>query len=87
MNQISDVDMIDVVRRLRTSLTTLDTCDWLVDKVKNLEDPVINTLSTEVYARINHASSTIAVLLKHLENSKVYRDILKKYRVKDEPEE
>ena len=84
MNQPNDVDMIDVVRRLRKELASLDTCDWLVDKVKNMEDPVINTLSSEVYARINHASSTIAVLLKHLENSKIYRDILRKYRVRDD---
>lgn len=87
MNPVNDVDMIDIVRRLRQNLATLDSCDWLVEKVKNLEDPVINTLSSEVYARINHASSTIAVLLKHLENSKVYRDILKKYRVKDDADE
>jgi len=83
MNTPNDVDMIDTVRRLRQNLAILDTCDWLVDKVKNIEDPVVNTLSSEVYARINHASSTIAVLLKHLENSKTYRDILKKYRVSD----
>ena len=84
MNNTNDVDMIDVVRRLRQQLATLDTCDWLVDKVKHMEDPVINTLSSEVYARVNHASSTVAVLLKHLENSKGYRDILKKYRVKED---
>jgi hypothetical protein len=84
MNNTNDVDMIDVVRKLRQQLAILDTCDWLIDKIKNLEDPVVTTLSSEVYARINHASSTIAVLLKHLESSKIYRDILKKYRVKDD---
>ena len=82
----NDVDMIDVVRRLRQQLATLDTCDWLIDKVKHVDDPVINTLSSEAYARINHASNTLSVLLRHLEGSKAYRDILKKYKVKDSPE-
>ena len=86
MNNLNDVDMIDVVRRLRQQLSSLDTCDWLVDKVKHMEDPVISTLSSEVYARVNHASTTLAVLLKHVENSKSYRDILKKYKVKDDLE-
>jgi hypothetical protein len=84
MTNANDVDMIDVVRRLRQQLAMLDTCDWLVDKVKHMEDPVVNTLSSEVYARVNHASSTLSVLLKHLENSKTYRDILKKYKVKED---
>lgn len=84
MTTANDVDMIDVIRRLRQQLATLDTCDWLVDKVKHVEDPVINTLSSEVYARINHASTTLSILLRHLENSKTYRDILKKYKIRDD---
>jgi hypothetical protein len=84
MNNTNDVDMIDMVRRLRQQLSVLDTCDWLIDRVKYFEDPAVTALSDEVHARVNHASSTMSVLLKHIENSRSYREIIKKYKIKPE---
>jgi hypothetical protein len=80
MSNMNEADLLDVVRRLRQNVAILDSCDWLVDKVKLLDNQLLNNLADEVYARVNHSATSIATLLKHIENNQQYRDIIKKYR-------
>jgi hypothetical protein len=80
MSNISEADLIDMVRRLRQNVALLDTCNWLVDRVKLIQDPLLNALADEVYARVNQSATTVATLLKHLENNRQYREIVKQYK-------
>jgi hypothetical protein len=74
MAEISEADLLDMVRRLRQNVALLDTCNWLI------QDPLLNTLADEVYARVNQSATTVATLLKHLENNRQYREVVKKYK-------
>ena len=78
--QNNEADMLDTVRRLRQNAASLDTCNWLLERTRDLNDPLLNTLIDEVYVRVNQGSQAIATLLKHIENNKAYRDIVKKYK-------
>ena len=80
MSISQEADILDVVRRLRQTVNSLDNANFLSDKVNMLGDPMLSILVEKAVARISSASELTSSLLKHIENNRTYKEIVKKYR-------
>jgi hypothetical protein len=78
--QVSDADILDVVRKLRQYTNSLDNVHWLIAKIEAINDPQLSALANKVMLQVDEAGAQAANLLKHVEGNKTYRDIVKKYR-------
>lgn len=80
MSTTNEVDILDVVRRLRRIVNDLDNCNFLSDQVKKLDDPMLTRLAEKVVDKVAGAAVSVTGLLKHVENNRAYRDLVKRYR-------
>jgi hypothetical protein len=87
MNNSSEADVLDVVRRLRKTVNDLDNCNFLINKVKELHDPTIEHIAEKTVVRVAATSKSVTALLKHVEANKQYRDIVKRYRAPNQEQE
>ena len=83
MMSISDAEILDVVRRLRQYVTTLDNCHLVLDKLSKINDESIKTNVKALIPELIIAGSKTATTLKNIEASKSYRDMLKKFHIDD----
>lgn len=83
---ISDADILDIVRRLRAYMTALDNSHLVLNGLAGIEDAAIRTSVEDALPDTLAASRKISVTLKLIENSKSYRDMLKKFNIKEEDE-
>lgn len=80
MSLENEADILDIVKRLRQFTNALDNVHWLADKLELLQDPALTTMANRTMGQIDEAGAQSANLLKHVEGSKAYRDIVKKYK-------
>jgi hypothetical protein len=85
---VSDAELLDTVRRLRTYMTTIDSCHMVFSKGSEIGDSVIESSITTLLPELFKTGQKISQTLKLIENSKSYRDMLRKFNMKeDEGEE
>lgn len=83
MASTNEADVLDVVRRLRTTVNNLDNANLLSERINALGDPLLSAMIEKVVGKIQAASSATAALLKHVENNRTYKGIVKRYRAPD----
>lgn len=76
---VSEVDLIDVVRKLRGYINTLDNTHLLTLTLKQFDDPALTNMAERVAVDVDNVASSAANLLKHVESSTQYRAIIKRY--------
>jgi hypothetical protein len=81
---ISDAEILDIVRRLRSYMTTLDNCHLVINGLTNIDDTVICANVEELLPELLSTNKKVSSTLKLIENSKAYRDMLKKFNLKEE---
>lgn len=84
---VTDADILDIVRRLRTYMMTLDNCHLVLNGLANIEDEAIAREVEDVLPGIQTTALRVSKVLKSVEASKGYRDMLKKFNMKEETEE
>lgn len=84
---VTDADILDSVRRLRTYMMTLDNSHLVLNGLASIEDEAIANEVKEVLPVIQGTALRISKVLKAVEASKGYRDMLKKFNMKEETEE
>jgi hypothetical protein len=77
---ISEVDLLDVVRRLRGHINSLDNSHLLSEKLNQFGDQALTIMAERLANDINNVAASGANLLKHIENSPQFRQLVKKYR-------
>lgn len=80
---ISDAELLDTVRRLRTYMTTIDGCHVVFGKMPNIGDATILSGISSLLPELFKTGQKISQNLKLIENSKQYRDLLRKFHMED----
>ena len=81
---ITNADILDTIRRLRTYMSTLDNCHQVLGNIIYIGDAQISDTVTNLLPKIIGTTKEISVALKLIENSKSYRDMLKNFNMEDE---
>lgn len=84
---ITDADILDTVRRLRTYMSTLDNCHQVLGNMEYIGDAAISGNVRTLLPEVISTSKKISVTLKLIENSKSYRDMLKNFNMDDDLDE
>jgi hypothetical protein len=76
---ITDADILDIVRKLRTYTSLLDNCHCVLDSLSYVGNAQISEGVADVLPDIINTTQKISLVLKNIENSKNYRDMLKHF--------
>lgn len=80
-NQIQhEVDVLEVMRRLRHVLSDLDNSSFLANKIKSLNDSRLNDLIDAATTKILVATESLNQVIKCAESNGTYKDLVKRYR-------
>jgi hypothetical protein len=78
---VSDADLLDIVRRLRTYMSTMDNCHLTILQAKNVDNE-IGQMVDETIESVRCAAGEISNILKVIESTKQYKEMVKKYTIK-----
>jgi hypothetical protein len=85
-SSITDADILDTVRRLRTYMSTLDNCHQVYSNMAYVGDAQISTTVQVLLPKIISVGKEISIALKLIENSKSYRDMVKNFNMNEDLE-
>ena len=78
---ISDAELLDVVRRLRTYMITIDGTHIVFNKGLAIGDQNIESSIGSLLPELSKTGQKISQTLKLIENSKQYRDLIRKFHL------
>ena len=78
--QVSETDLIDIVKRLRSHINQLDNIHFLANKCNIIQDNVVNISINNIVVGSDELANNTAKFLRLIESSDLYKSILKKYR-------
>lgn len=81
MQNITDADLLDTVRKLRSYMSTLDNVHQVLGNMEYIGDGSISGSVTTLLPKVINTSKEISITLKLIENSKSYRDMLKNFNM------
>lgn len=81
---VTDAEILDTVRRLRSYMITLDNCHLVINGLSNIEDKTICTSIENILPDIIATSKKISVILKTVETSRLYRNMLKNFNMNEQ---
>lgn len=84
MNNITDADILDTVRKLRSYMSTFDNVHQVLGNMEYIGDSTISGGVTALLPKVINMSKEISITLKLIENSKSYRDMLKNFNIDEE---
>lgn len=84
---VADADLLDLVRKMRQYMTTLDGCHMALDIAAGIEELAIKKDATAMQSEVVAVAKKTSELLKKIESTKQYRDMLRKYNMSDTNEE
>lgn len=76
----NEAELLDVVKKLRQYTNALDNAHFLAGKIKILKDSALTHLATKVMVDVDEAAAGMANLLRHIEGSVSYRDVVRKFK-------
>lgn len=80
-NQIQhEVDILEVMRRLRNVLSDLDNCSFLAHKMESLGDPKLSDLVGEATSKVSESTESLNKVIKYIESNSTYKDLVRRYR-------
>lgn len=81
---LSDPDLLDVVRRLRQYMSSLDNTQAVLESLSNIDDKQVVDATFTLIPRIVNITDDISSTLKIVEGSRQYREMAKKFNLEDE---
>lgn len=87
MMSVSDAEILDTVRKLRQYVTSMDNSYTVMDRLIKIDDAQIQDTLKNVMPKISSVAKEISVTLKSIENSRPYRDMVRKFNIEDEDDE
>lgn len=84
---LTDAELLDSVRRLRSYMITMDNVHHVLNQVESIDDPTVSKLASATILDVPTINTKVSLMLRTIEASKQYRDMLKKYNMKEEDED
>jgi hypothetical protein len=84
MQSVSDAELLDVVRRLRQYLVTLDNCQFMSDQLSKIDDETVRNNISALVPGMTETSQKVNTLLKSIETSKPYRNMTRHFNLGEE---
>lgn len=84
---ISDADLLDSVRKMRKIMHNMDNSHVTLGKISSIEDHLVAQSILAVMPDILSVSNKLYSTLKAIENSVLYKDMIKKFNLKDDDNE
>lgn len=81
---ISDADLLDAVRRLRSYMSTMDNVHGVLNMVQDMDDQAIVKPIQSLIIDVPPVNLRIAHTLRAIENSRQYRDMTKKFNLQQD---
>ena len=81
---LTNAELLDIVRRLRNYMSTIDNIHTTLNSVLQIDDVTISTKTSALLSTVAGTNAQIAQLLRQIEASKSYRDMAKKFNIKEE---
>ncbi len=78
---IQNPELLDVVRKLRSYISTLDNSHLTFESLKDIDDINISSLSPTLQKELINISSKLSSALKTIENTKQYKEMVKHYNM------
>lgn len=80
---IPNAELLDIIRKLRTYTATLDNVHNVLRTTKESDDQQIVDMATELLNITPQIATKTAMLLRKIESSKSYREIVKTFNIKE----
>ena len=77
---MNEADLLYVVRKLRTYVNALDNLNYLSAKLKWIGDSNLTKMADRASSEFDSVATSAANLLKHIEQSQQYIDMVLKFR-------
>ena len=81
---LSNSELLDAVRRLRSYMSTLDNIHCVLSSVKNMDDVNITAAANDLLSIVPDINMKVSKLLRLIESSRSYRDMAKQFRMTNE---
>jgi DNA-binding transcriptional MerR regulator len=78
---LTDAALLDIVRRLRSYVVTVDNIHFILDSLKEIDDVTIVKQTMELSEQAPIVNTKVSQLLRQIENSKTYRNMLHKFNL------
>jgi DNA-binding transcriptional MerR regulator len=85
--QLEDAELLDVVRRLRSYMITIDNVHHVLGQSQLMDDDTIKQQSASLLVDAPELNTRVSALLRSIEASKQYRSMVKKYNLTEEMDE
>jgi hypothetical protein len=85
--KLTDADLLDVVRRLRSYMSTMDNVDNTLNLAQDIDDPTIVKQVQALLVDIPPITLRCAHVLRAVEATKQYREMIKKYNLTEDDED
>ena len=83
---IENSDLLDVVRKLRTYMSQTDGLHKSIETLDTFDDKSVRDELNPTLQSVYSLGKNLSVVLKHIENSKQFREMLKSYNMEQEEE-
>lgn len=83
---LPDAELLDVVRRLRGYMTTMDNVHHMLNLAQEMDDPAVIKQAQSLQVDIPTINLRVAQTLRAIEGSRQYRDMVKKFHIAPEAE-
>lgn len=83
---LADSDLLDVVRRLRSYMATMDNVHNTLNLVQEMDDEQIKKDAKSLLLDVPGVNTRVSMLLRTIESSRAYRDMVKKFNMQQEQE-
>lgn len=81
---LSNAELLDSVRRLRTYMITMDNVHHVLTQAEGMDDDTVAEMAKTLLVEAPAMNAKVSLLLRTIEATKQYRDMLKTYNLNDE---
>lgn len=85
--KLSDADLLDIVRRLRSYMSATDNVHNTLNMAQDIDDPTVIKQIQSLLVDIPPVTLRCAQALRGIEATRQYRDMTKKFNITDEDED
>lgn len=84
---LSDADLLDIVRRLRLYMSTIDNVHQALNLAQDMDDEKIVKEIKSLIIDIPSLNLRVSGVLRNIENTRAYRDMLRKFSARHNEDE
>lgn len=83
---ISNAELLDIIRRLRSYTATLDNVHSVLNIAKESDDTQVAAAAKSLMEHTPPVATMVSMLLRKIESSKAYREVVREFNLKEKEE-